>query len=105
MIDGRPGLRHLEPALESGGRGVQKDRGDEAGRMGKEARPPELSGVDYTFSAALETLRAVHLTPAAGASELCDLLAALEALSLIANGLMRTDVAWREHGPVLVFRG
>ena len=53
----------------------------------------QLSGVDDSLSAALETLRAAHLTPAAGAAELRDLFAAVEALSLVAGGLTRADVA------------
>lgn len=63
---------------------------------GREASAPEpldLSGIDGSLSAALEALRAAHLTPAADAAELRDVFAAVEALSLVASGLARADVA------------
>ena len=54
---------------------------------------PDLRGVDQVLSAALEGLRATHLTVGADAAELRDLFAAIEALSLIASGLTRVDAA------------
>lgn len=63
------------------------------GRNASAWDPPDLSGVDGTLSAALENLRAAHLTPAADAVELRDLFAVVEALSLVADGLTRADVA------------
>lgn len=53
----------------------------------------DLSGIDASLSAALEGLRATHLTLAADAAELRDLFAVIESLSLIARGLTRADVA------------
>lgn len=52
-----------------------------------------LGDVDGALSAALEGLRATHLTLAADARELRDLFAVVEALALIASGLSRADVA------------
>lgn len=90
----RTGLRHLDPAGERRGPGVGTDPGDEFGRMGKGAGGGlDLGGVDAALSAALEGLRSTHLTLAADATELRDLFAVVEALSLIASGLARADVA------------
>jgi hypothetical protein len=58
---------------------------------------PDLAGVDGMLSAALEGLRATHLTLAADAAELRDLFAAVEALSLVASGLTRVDASLRGH--------
>ena len=63
------------------------------GPDGSTPEPPDLSGIDAALSGALETLRAAHLTPAADAAELRDVFAAVEALSLVASGLARADVA------------
>ena len=54
---------------------------------------PDLAGIDESLSAGIERLRSTHLTLAADAAELRDLFAAVEALSLVASGLMRADVA------------
>ena len=54
---------------------------------------PDLAGIDESLSAALERLRSTHLTLAADAAELRDLFAVVEALSLVASGLTRADVA------------
>lgn len=61
--------------------------------QGRESGFVDLTAVDRTLSAALEGLRATHLTVAADAAELRDLFAAVEALALIASGLARADVA------------
>lgn len=63
------------------------------GRDASASDRPDLSGVDVTLSAAVETLRAAHLTPAADAAELRDVFAAVEALSLVASGLSRAQIA------------
>ena len=63
------------------------------GRDAPASEPSDLAGIDDALSAALETLRAAHLTPAADAAELRDVFAAVEALSLVASGLARADVA------------
>lgn len=61
---------------------------------GPDASPvPELNGTDAALSSALEALRATHRTVTADAAELRDLFAAVEALSLVASGLTRANVA------------
>ena len=74
---------------------TQRIEGRDARRFGgtDPAPAPDLAGVDGALSAALEGLRATHLTVAADATELRDLFAAVEALSLIASGLTRVDAA------------
>lgn len=58
---------------------------------------PGLADVDAALSEALEHLRAAHLTPAADATELRDLFAVVEALSLVAMGLTRAEGALTEQ--------
>jgi uncharacterized membrane protein YccC len=74
---------------------IERIEGTDARRSGGAAVTTvrDLAGVDGVLSAALEGLRATHLTLAADAAELRDLFAAVEALSLVASGLSRVDVS------------
>jgi hypothetical protein len=93
-----PGPQALTPAMSRDLGPVFDDLITTCGELrdrlqGGAAESVSLSGVDPALSDALEGLRSTHLTLAADAGELRDLFAAVEALSLIASGLARADVA------------